>query len=77
MIAFRWGVASGGAPHPFTDEALRAIFGAAAGMPRETAILADNCLLLAFHRNSKIIDADVVREVASDRTANLARKEAA
>ncbi|MGE3075149.1 MAG: ExeA family protein [Dehalococcoidia bacterium] len=75
MIAFRWGVASGGAPHPFTDEALQTVFEAAAGMPRETAILADNCLLLAFHRNSKIIDADVVRQVAADRTANLARKE--
>lgn len=75
MIAFRWGVASGGAPHPFTDGALQAVFEAAAGMPRESAILADNCLLLAYHRNTKIIDADVVRQVAADRTANLARKE--
>ena len=75
MIAFRWGVASGGATHPFTAPALQAIFEASAGMPRETAILADNSLLLACLRNTKTIDADIVREVSADRTANLARKE--
>lgn len=77
MLRFRWGVATGGAPHPFTDEAVALIFEHATGVPREANILADNSLLLAFHRKQKRIDAEIVGAVAADRWQNLARKEAA
>jgi type II secretory pathway predicted ATPase ExeA len=77
MITFRWQVASGGGQHPFTPEALDAIFGAAEGMPREANILADNSLLLAFHNDSSTIGADIVEGVARDRRNNLNRKGAA
>lgn len=77
MLKFRWEVASGGAHHPFTDDAVKAIFEAARGMPREANILADNSLLLAFHRKANPIDVDTVRQVVEDRDRNLGRKEAA
>lgn len=74
MVAFRWSVASGGAQHPFTDEALGEVFDAAKGMPRETTILCDNSLLLAFMNKQQIIEADIVRRVATDRRLNLATR---
>jgi general secretion pathway protein A len=77
MLAFRWSVASGGATHPFTPEAIHALYGHSHGMPRETNILADNSLLLAFMKQQQSIDAEVVEEVANDRHVNLARREAA
>lgn len=77
IIAFRWELATGGKPHPFTREALQAIFEEAQGMPRETNILADNSLLLAFHKQVQIIDEALVRQIAADRSANLSRKEVA
>lgn len=77
MIKFRWEVASGGAAHPFTAEAVKAIFHHANGMPREANILADNALLLAFYQQHHQIAADVVEQVAADRLLNLSRKEAA
>lgn len=76
MLRFRWQVASGGADHPFTDEAVAAIFEHAQGMPREANILADNSLLLAFHQEQHSIAASLVRSVARDRKDNLGRKEA-
>src|SRR5207249_2610602 len=42
MVRFRWSVASGGGEHPFTEEALDALFRHSQGIPREAAILADN-----------------------------------
>jgi general secretion pathway protein A len=44
MFDFRWTVASGGQTHPFTEDAVRAIFAHSKGMPREANILADNAL---------------------------------
>lgn len=77
MINFRWEVASGGAQHPFADDAIAAIFEHSKGMPREANILADNALLLAYHLRQPTIGADLVRQVAADRSANLAGQEAA
>ncbi|MCA9852250.1 MAG: AAA family ATPase [Dehalococcoidia bacterium] len=75
MLDFRWGVASGGEQHPFTSAALKVLFEHSQGMPREANILADNALLLAFHKQTKTIDEAVVQAIANDRTENLSRKE--
>lgn len=77
MMKFRWEVASGGAQHPFTDEAVRAIFNHSAGMPREANIVADNALLLAYHKRQRSITEELITAVASDRRDNLGRREAA
>jgi general secretion pathway protein A len=77
MLRFRWHVASGGAEHPFTDDAVAAIFENAGGVPREANILADNSLLLAFHQKQRRIDAALIRAAADDRRLNLSRKEIA
>lgn len=74
MIAFRWSVASGGGEHPFSDDALKAVFDSADGMPRETAILCDNSVVLAFIEGKRQIDVDVVTRVVADRQKNLARR---
>ncbi len=76
MLRFRWEVASGGAQHPFTEEAIRAIFRHSGGMPREANILADNALVASFYQGGRIIDGDLIQAVADDRSANLSRKEA-
>ena len=76
MLKFRWEVATGGQPHPFTNEAVTALFEASHGMPREANIVADNSLLLAFHHQTMLIDADLVQRVVADRTFNLGQKEA-
>ncbi len=84
MIDFRWRVASGGQEHPFEHDAILALHERAAGSPRETAILADNALLLAYIRKQHRIGADVIEIAWQERKANLygepptvARKEAA
>ncbi len=77
MLKFRWEVASGGAAHPFTPEAIEAIFEYSAGMPREANILADNALLLAFYQKQRQIQREQVEQVAADRWENLNRREAA
>jgi len=71
MLSFRWNVASGGAGHPFTPEAVRLLFEHSRGVPREACILADNSLLLAYVRKSNPIDAEIVRHVVADRRAGL------
>jgi general secretion pathway protein A len=76
MIAFRWSVASGGNPHPFEPQALRAIFEHSQGLPRAAAILADNSLLLAYYQEKHTIDREVVDKVAKDRQAHLGQPEA-
>lgn len=76
MLRFRWEVATGGARHPFTQQAVAAIYRHASGIPREANILADNSLLLAFHKQHREIDVQTVEAVASDRRQNLGRKEA-
>ena len=75
MLKFRWQVASGGGHHPFTEKATEAIFHHSEGMPREANILADNALLLAYHKKQHQITDKLVRQVAADRRENLARKE--
>ena len=75
MIAFRWNVASGGAAHPFTPEALIGLFEYSGGMPREATILADNALLLGFYRQQTTIDRQTVDDAAADRFGSLAMGE--
>lgn len=77
MVRFRWEVASGAPEHPFTTEAVAAIYQHAHGVPREAIILADNSLLLAFHHQQRHIGVDLVHEVAADRQQNLSRREGA
>jgi general secretion pathway protein A len=77
MLRFRWTVASGGAQHPFTNQAARALFEYSVGSPREANILADNALLLAFYQQQRQIDGELVRQVANDRRDNLGLKEVA
>jgi general secretion pathway protein A len=77
MLKFRWSVASGGAQHPFTNQAARALFEYSVGSPREANILADNALLLAFYQQQRQIDEELVRQVANDRRDNLGLKEVA
>ncbi len=77
MLKFRWEVASGGADHPFKEDAVSAIFESSMGMLREANILADNSLLLAYHQEQHEISSDIVRAVIQDRSHNLPRKEVA
>ena len=77
MVAFRWSVASGGGEQPFTADALAVCYEHGHGMPRETAILCDNALLLAFLQKQTVIGAEVMAKVAADRRRNLAGKEEA
>ena len=77
MVRFRWQVASGNAEHPFTDEAIAALFRHSEGMPRRANILADNALLLAYFGKQQQITGELIREAAADRAQNLDRKEAA
>jgi general secretion pathway protein A len=74
MLKFRWEVASGGAQHPFTMDAIAAIYHHSEGMPREANILADNALLLACLDKQNQITEEIVHQVAKDRRENLNRK---
>ncbi len=73
-LAFRWNVASGGGQHPFTDDALQALFEYSEGVPREATILADNALLLGFYHKQAVIDRDVIEAAATDRLTSLGRE---
>ena len=75
MIDFRWNVASGGEAHPFSPDALRAIFEHSQGVPREACIIADNSLLLAYYQRKSRIDKDLVQEVVADRRSALKLKD--
>jgi MSHA biogenesis protein MshM len=77
MLQFRWQVASGRTAHPFREDAVQALFAHSHGMPREANILADNALVLAYYTKQREITADLIGQVATDRSLNLARKEAA
>jgi general secretion pathway protein A len=70
-LEFRWNVASGGGQHPFTPEALEALWEHSAGVPREATILADNALLLGFFGQQAQIDRDLVEKAAQDRLDSL------
>ena len=71
MIDFRWRVASGNQQHPFTPEALAAIYVHSKGMPREACIIADNALLAAYLTGKKIVDKDLVDAAFKDRVENI------
>jgi general secretion pathway protein A len=71
MIDFRWRVASGNQEHPFTPEAMEAIYVYSKGMPREACIIADNSLLAAYLSNKKSADKDTVVAAFRDRVENI------
>ena len=71
MIDFRWRVASGNQPHPFTQDALEAIYVYSKGMPREACIIADNSLLAAFLAGKKNVDKEIVDSAYKDRVDNI------
>src|SRR5690242_15950308 len=73
MIDFRWRVASGNQEHPFTSEALEAIYTYSKGMPREACILADNSLLAAFLNEKKKVDKKTVDSAYKDRVSNIGK----
>jgi type II secretory pathway predicted ATPase ExeA len=71
MIDFRWRVASGNQQHPFTPEAIQAIYVYSKGMPREACIIADNSLLAAFLSSKKAVDKETVDSAYKDRVENI------
>ena len=71
LIDFRWRVASGNQQHPFTPEALKAIYVYSKGMPREACIIADNSLLAAFLAGKKSVDKEIVDSAYKDRVENI------
>jgi general secretion pathway protein A len=77
MIDFRWRVASGNQQHPFTPDALEAIFVYSKGMPREACIIADNSLLAAFLSDKKSVDRAIVDAAFKDRVDNIGEMKAA
>ena len=71
MIDFRWRVASGNQEHPFTPEAMEAIYVYSKGMPREACIIADNSLLAAYLSGKKSVDKEIVVAAFRDRVENI------
>jgi general secretion pathway protein A len=71
MIDFRWRVASGNQQHPFTPEALEAVYLYSKGMPREACIIADNSLLAAFLAGKHAVDKETVDAAFKDRVENI------
>jgi general secretion pathway protein A len=71
MIDFRWRVASGNQQHPFTPEALEAIYIHSNGMPREACIIADNSLLAAYLAGKSVVDKEIVDAAYQDRIENI------
>src|SRR3712207_9425285 len=65
LIDFRWKVA-GGSAHPFDDEALEAIFKYSKGLPRKISKLCDNALIRALSQELRIINKDVIEQVAHE-----------
>jgi general secretion pathway protein A len=71
MIDFRWRVASGNQQHPFTPEAIEAIYIHSNGMPREACIIADNSLLVAYLAGKNVVDKQTVDAAYQDRIENI------
>jgi general secretion pathway protein A len=76
MIDFRWRVASGNQQHPFTSEALEAIYVHSKGMPSEACIIADNSLLAAYLAGKKVVDRETVDAAYRDRVENIGEDKA-
>jgi general secretion pathway protein A len=66
LIAFRWQVAGGKPPLPFTDEALEAIFVYSKGLPRRICKLCDNALIRVFSAEGKQAGADQIVQIAGE-----------
>lgn len=73
MVGFRWQVASGRRDHPFSQEALAALFEYSGGVPREVAVIADNALLLTFLNRRSSVSQDAIEQAARDRQQFAAR----
>ena len=71
MIDFRWRVASGNQQHPFTPDAIQAIYVHSKGMPREACIIADNSLLAAYLAGKTVVDKETVDAAYNDRIENI------
>lgn len=69
MIAFRWMVAGGASNYPFNPEALRELYTASKGLPRDAVKLADETVRTLFFREQQTADATLVQELAA--TLNL------
>jgi general secretion pathway protein A len=71
MMDFRWRIASGNQHHPFTPEAVEAIYVYSKGVPREACIIADNSLLATYLMRKKSVDKDTVDAAFKDRVENI------
>ena len=65
IIDFRWRVA-GGKEHPFTAEAIDAIFRYSQGGARKLCKLCDNALIRVFSREQSGVEAEIIRQVAEE-----------
>ncbi|MGH7768804.1 MAG: ExeA family protein [Candidatus Binatia bacterium] len=74
-IATRLEIAGVGRPI-FTSEALEAVYGYSGGLPRLINILCDNGLLAAYSTGSRRVRADMIREVAEERSLTIQSEEA-
>jgi len=66
FVQYRWTRFGGAEPHPFSAEALDLIAQCSHGIPRLVNAICDNALLLAFSRNKRQVDADIILDVVLD-----------
>ena len=65
MIAFRWTVA-GGKEFPFQDDAVKEIYSYSKGNPREIVKLANESLIRAVVKKTKVVGKDLVSAAESE-----------
>ena len=65
IIDFRW-KAAGGAQHPFTPDALTALYELSRGLPREINKMCNESLIRAFVRDKREVMFDMVRDAAHE-----------
>lgn len=65
MLTFRWEVA-GGNKHPFTSEAIDAIYTLSRGLPREICKLCNESVIRAFVEKKKEVTPEMVRAAAKE-----------
>ncbi|MGA2596360.1 MAG: AAA family ATPase [Bryobacteraceae bacterium] len=66
FVQYRWTRFGGTEPHPFSAEALDLIAQCSRGIPRLINAICDNALLIAFSRNKRQVDADIILDVVLD-----------
>jgi general secretion pathway protein A len=71
MIEYRW-KAAGGDKHPFSAEALDAMYDLTKGRPRDVNKLANESLMRAYSENSNDVTPDMVRTAAKDLRLDVA-----